>query len=235
MLVLAGMNELQTARKLLEPLIPLGIVFGDYELLSRVGRVLKDFGDRAWEAQPQFSPLQPGTVSAQYYSKACEFYTTAFLISGNYFPGVNAATLTCLLGHPEEAGQLAEQVLDLCKAKPLTVQGNELYWLFASQGEAALVSGRPDATAKAVSYFDQALGAVEAGQIGMVQSTWKQVCRLWETLGKEKVQPVADAFRKHKGIWNSLQPGPLGNCGFGQCMSVGRREFQRRFSQRPAG
>ena len=212
-LILAEQGKLEEARTLLEPLVHLSVVFGNYETLSRLGRVHKNLGDRAWEKHPvPFAKIQ-GRVPSRYYSQAYALYTIALWISGHYFPGVNAATLAVLSGHPEDAGNLAEKVLALCAEEELTAAGDDRYWIFATEGEAALVSSREKRSTLAAEHFDNALSVVSVDQIGMVQSTWDQVCRLWQALGHETVGIVVETFESHQEIWSRLEKGPLGNCG----------------------
>ena len=56
--------------------------------------------------------------------------------------------------------------------------GEELYWIFASEGEAALVSDRLEREVLAQSYDNSALNNVGASDIGNVRSSWNQLYQL---------------------------------------------------------
>src|SRR5208337_4186138 len=78
--------------------------------------------------------------------RAATLYEAIFKRTGDYYPGINAATLSLLSGQPREAESLARKVLKLCAESPGT---NNCYAL-ASQAEAHLVLGNPDAARTAL-------------------------------------------------------------------------------------
>lgn len=91
--------------------------------------------------------------------------------------------------------------------------GGDLYWIFVTEGEASLVSGLPDASKLACSFYDHALSLLTAEQIRMAESSWYQICRLWCLLGAGEVDPVVAIFRNHAELWPYIQAGPMGDCG----------------------
>jgi len=207
-------GELTEALETLRPLAGLAAVFGDYETLSRVGRVAKQRGDQAWERmwsirRVPFNELYR-LVPWQYYGEAHRWYLQAYRLNGHHFPGVNAATTALLSGQPDVAKSLAQEVLDICASPPALPAGTDLYWLFATEGEAALISGEP---MRAAEYYDEALQTVGPDEIRAVQSSWNQICRLWHALGADVIGPAVQVFQEHTAVWSRLEPGPLGNCG----------------------
>ncbi len=216
-LIQAEAGKLNEARDKIGPLRSLCLVFGDYETLSRIGRVLKNLGDREWEeSHLPFTEIS-GRPPERFYRQAFTMYQDAFSISGHYFPAVNAMTLGLLIGQDEVARQYANQILAICQDDHESAfehgDSDQSYWIFATEGEAALVSGRDDCATLAASYFEAALRAVGPDQIGMIQATWNQLCRLWHPLGESVVGPTIRVFRNDSRIWDQLQMGPLGNCG----------------------
>jgi hypothetical protein len=217
-LLLADQNRLDDARTLLQPLAEMCVVFGDYETLSRIGRVLKNFGDREWQRNPcAFDDLH-GLPASQFYFEACLHYLAAFQISHHYFPGVNAVTLAYLANQHDRLLDLAEKVLAICLHQQLSSVGKELYWVFASEAEASLVAaaldiGNARRIRSACGFYEAALRQVTPNEIGMVQATWNQLCRLWKALGASIVDPVVKVFASNKPIWTELDAGPLENCG----------------------
>jgi hypothetical protein len=189
-------------------------VFGDYETLSRLGRVFKMRGDQAWRDYPVPLAEDEYHPALRNYQHAFDLYREAFGLCRGYrpyprscyYPGGNAATLARLLGRAEEADRLAREVLEVCRDHE-RVDEAERYWLLVSAGEAALVAGR---VALAVGNYRQAVLSLDASQLGMTQTTYDQVCRLGLALGHDVVRPVAEVF------WANvpdLTPGPLGDCG----------------------
>lgn len=214
-LILAEQRDLSAARKVVEPLQRLCWVFGDFETLTRIGRTFKNMADSGWDALGALDPTPPEhSAPWQWYREAFLLYNDAFQISdGDYFPGVNAATLALLIGEHETSRALAAKVLDKCSAARLGATGENLYWIFATEGEAALISGLPDRMKLACSYYNQALSFLAADQIRMAQSSWDQICRLWRVLGASKVDPVVAIFKRYERLWPSLGAGPVGDCG----------------------
>lgn len=212
-LLLAEVGRLDEADAKIEPLRQLASIFGDFEMLSRLGRVQKNHADKAWTGD--VTPLVY-SVPWQYYKKAFECYEEAFQLSDDYFPGINAATLAAILGAEwkVKAKSIARRVEHICSAISPPTATEQRYWLFATEGEAALIPGTADSSRRAADYYRQALGLVDPlTQITWAQSSWGQVCRLWMALGAEFVEPVVQVFEECTEIWRRLKRGPLSNCG----------------------
>ena len=212
-LLLAEVGRLEEAEAKIEPLRQLAAVFGDSEMLSRLGRILKNHADKTWT-----DDVEPfvRSVPWQYYRKAFACYDEAFRLSDDYFPGINAAALAAILGEEwkEKAEALAKRLQYLCGTIDPPTAAEQRYWLFATEGEAALILGAPESSCRAAEYYHQALAIVNpATQIKWAQSSWDQVCRLWKALGKGLVDPVAQAFEERTAVWRRLKRGPLNNCG----------------------
>jgi hypothetical protein len=117
-----------------------------YEMLCRFGRVYKDFGDAASD-----SGSQP--EARTFYLQSLEKYQAAYNNSGNYYPGINVATLKLLLGDAEESKTTAKQVLDrLDGVQP--IGSDEDVWVFATRAEAYLL--REEREQAAIFYWKAA-------------------------------------------------------------------------------
>ncbi len=119
-----------------------------YETLCRWGRFWKDRGDEAWEEKPDSESAR------QFYEKARGYYDRAFRSSGHYYPAVNAATLSLLVGNGEEARRLADETLERLKRVESERKGEEAVWQLATLGEAWLIQGDVQ---RATEYYGEAL------------------------------------------------------------------------------
>ena len=214
-LLLAEVGRLHDAEGRIEPLRTLAGVFGDFEMLSRLGRIFKNYADKTWTAD-----VVPFVNSApwQYYRRAFTLYDEAFRLSGEYFPGVNAATLAVLLGGEwtNRGRAIAARVCEICQTNDPPADIEQRYWLFASEGEANLVLGTPDSSRRAAGFYRSALELVDPeSQINWAQSSWNQLCRLWEALGSSVLEPVLAVFDDYPKVRQRLNRGPLRNCGRG--------------------
>jgi class 3 adenylate cyclase len=80
--------------------------------------------------------------------RAADLYEAIFRRSGDYYPGVNAASLALLCGDPSRAESLAREVLKVCGDQ--TPTSREEYYVRASQAEAHLVLGEVEAARTAL-------------------------------------------------------------------------------------
>jgi tetratricopeptide (TPR) repeat protein len=212
-LLLAEVGRLDDAQKKIEPLRKLAAVFGDFEMLSRLGRILKNHAEKSWTTDiDRFV----GSVQWQFYRQAFVCYEEAFQLCDDYYPGVNAAALAAILGDDwkDRAHTLAVRICNICQNLDVPADSEQRYWLFASEGEASLILGTQQSLEHAAHYYGRALEIVKPEtQINWAQSSWNQLCRLWEALGRERVDPVARVFEEKAEIWQRLKPGPLRNCG----------------------
>ncbi|WP_020474995.1 TRAFs-binding domain-containing protein [Zavarzinella formosa] len=190
-------KELHAVEVSLERLREEARTFGDSETLGRIGRVYKDSGDRKAEAEERKkaeTPTSTGRLhsmrlpSLQMYDKAYMVYSEAFEATDDEYVGINAATLALMTGRPDKATDLARKVAKIC-AERLEYEKTERYWLFATEGEAALILGGP-----AEDFYEEALAELSPGQWGKADSSYRQACRLWKLLGEDRVGPVLELF-----------------------------------------
>ncbi len=127
-LALARSGATERASALLEQLRSEGV--GDEETLGMLGRTYKDLGGASAE------PLK----RREFLRRAAEIYSQAYENSRGYWSGINAATMSLLIGEKERACQLANQVREQCLRELQDRRGNR-YWELAALGEAALVCG----------------------------------------------------------------------------------------------
>jgi len=106
----------------------------DEETLAMLARTQKDLAIQAGDTAERHRRL----------ALACEAYEQAYRLSGGYWAGINAATLSLLLGNRDYAVALASQVRDRCLERPRGAEKEEpdRYWPLATLGEAALILGR---------------------------------------------------------------------------------------------
>ena len=179
-----------------------------------MGRLFKDAGDKKWE-QSQLPYHQFKDSSGwQMYRKSRKVLEEAYLATGDYYVGINTATLAFLTGERDEAQELAERVAKQCADQHDHVK-DERYWLFATEGEAALIGGR---SADALGFYRDALDELTAGQGGMASSSYKQLCRIAKAmgLGDPHVEPILELFESVE----FSSPLPSGYLG---CQPAARR------------
>lgn len=186
---------------------PLAREFGDFETLARVGRLFKDAGDKKWEQSQLPYDQFKDSSGWQMYRKSRKVYEEAYSATGDYYVGINAATLAFLTGERDKAQELADRVAKQCADQHDHVK-DERYWLFATEGEAALIGGRPT---EALNYYRNALDELTAGQGGMVASSYKQLCRIAKAMGDgdPRVEPILALFESEE-FRNLLPSGYLG-------------------------
>lgn len=98
------------------------------ETLGMLGRTYKDLAGTAATAQRR----------KQFLKSAAEIYGEAYQTSGGYWSGINAATMTLLIGKSDRAREIATNVREQCLRQIEDPRG-DLYWEFAALGEASLV------------------------------------------------------------------------------------------------
>ena len=110
----------------------------DEETLGLLARVYKDSWRRSGAAEDG--------------SRSRDIYLRSFLSLGGYWSGINAATMSWLLGDHSLAHHLAGKVLARCLAEPRPAA--DRYWLMATVGEAQLLLGQE---AEAITTYRQAV------------------------------------------------------------------------------
>jgi hypothetical protein len=95
--------------------------------------------------------------------------------------------------YAEKVAATLNDVLKKMKDDRSAAQNRQLkkdrYWLYATEGEAALILGR-----NPLPYYRAAITELTAGQGGMANSSYKQVCRLQTVLKNEDVEKVLELF-----------------------------------------
>ncbi len=177
-LALARGGSLSLAQQTLRPVIeaqpddvPLVV-----DVLSLAGSLARDRCSRLEDPEQQ---RQAANESAAYYE-------SAFTLSGDYFPGINAASMNMLAGNPEQARQLADQVLSICRDLPAEVNN---HCLSATLGEASLLKNELD---DADRFYRQAVQ--DAGQHHSDIASMKRQVRLLSRVMPVE-QSLLDIFR----------------------------------------
>ncbi len=102
------------------------------EALSLAGRIAKD----------RMAALESGAQHLQAAVQARNYYHEGWLQSGDFFPGINAATLSLLTGRAQDAQHIAGKVKARCL--DAVTAANADHWLHATLGEAAVLLGERD-------------------------------------------------------------------------------------------
>ncbi len=141
-LVLARLGETRRACRELESLAR--EPYDDPRLIEETfGILARTYKDPGFE----YRATNPARTR-KYWRRSFRHYNGAYAKTGSYYPGINAATLALLLGAPRQACELAERVLGDCLERWKTIEagdrsaGDDLYWLAATMGEAALILGK---------------------------------------------------------------------------------------------
>lgn len=137
------------------------------DIMSLDARIFKDL-----------ALMESGDRRTELLLEAAGRYRRIFDDTGDYYPGVNAATLTLLAGHPAEAKAIALSVREICRRR--RAEGLEQgYYLWATVAEASLVAGDPKAAERALV---QACSSADAER-GAVATTRKQLRLLCSATG----------------------------------------------------
>ena len=146
-------GALEQARALIEPICAAGTE--DEDLLGLLARIRKD----QWRRSGEASRLR----------ESRDIYLQAFGKTGGFYSGINAASMSRLLGEGERAAELARDVLAICERSA----GCD-YWTLATMGEALLLLGRDNEAA--VRYREAA--AVGKGDWQAISSSRDQLLLL---------------------------------------------------------
>jgi class 3 adenylate cyclase len=101
----------------------------DEETLGMLGRTFKDLAANAERSADR----------KRFLKRAAEIYGDAYNSTGGYWSGINAATMSLLVGETERAAVLAKNVRAQC-LREIEDPGGDSYWELAVLGEAALIS-----------------------------------------------------------------------------------------------
>ncbi len=126
----------------------------------------------------QFLKARDLKIKASLGKKARDLYLEAYRINNNYYPAINAATLSLIIGDTTACHQLAKEVLKLCDQSSST-HGDEDYYLDVTRAEANLLLGKEDEIASVLShaYMDR------YHDYGQLSTTWKQLSLICEHRG----------------------------------------------------
>jgi class 3 adenylate cyclase len=152
---------LLTARNLLNRLVKDGHF--DEETLGILGRVYKEM----WLIEGGGAPDHP------HLAKSRELYLGAFQRSRGYYSGINAASLSLIMGDRDLSHRIARQVLRIC-ANLLKDAEQRSYWTLATVAEAFLAIGRQERAAK----FYRLARARSARSYSSLASTRRQLMLL---------------------------------------------------------
>ena len=117
-------------------------------------------------------------------ARAAMLYGEVFARTGGYYPAINAATLWLVAGDSVRSRELAARVLQL-----LARGGEESYYAAATEAEAELLLGRPDAAHGAL----ERAATVHGEDYGALATTRHQLRMICEILGsdEELLSPLA--------------------------------------------
>ncbi|MFZ3216645.1 MAG: RyR domain-containing protein [Candidatus Acidiferrales bacterium] len=89
-------------------------------------------------------------IERRHLADAYAYYYEAYKLTGKYYSGINAATMATLLGDKSRAEELARDIQKICQQEmeESKINSSDLYWLAATQGEAALILGNWDLAQK---------------------------------------------------------------------------------------
>jgi class 3 adenylate cyclase len=164
-LALARSGATERANAILEALQSEGQA--SEETLGMLGRTYKDLAATA----------STETQRLRYLQRAAEIYAEAYQGSRGYWSGINAATMSLLIGNEGKAEELAKRVEKQCLKEIVDPRGDS-YWELAALGEAALI--RRD-WSKAEEWYGRAAGQGEKryGDLNSSRRNARLILRYW--------------------------------------------------------
>ena len=142
--------------------------------------------------------------------KAHDIYLKGFDVNNDAYNGINAATLSLLIGEHKKAKQIALSVIKICKDDLVKEKGTtNHYWLLATLGEAYLITGDiQESAANYVEAFRQP-GRAQGNQA----STIRQARLIIDYLKSHKDRAHIDVDKPGFSELNeTLQLGKLAVC-----------------------
>jgi tetratricopeptide (TPR) repeat protein len=118
------------ARDLLSNLVKQGNQ--DEETLGILGRVYKEMWSIASSGAPEHPSLR----------KSRNLYLKAFTNTRGNYSGINAASLSLIMGDLKTAHKLARMVINICSESLKEEQNKKDYWIIATLGEAFILLGK---------------------------------------------------------------------------------------------
>jgi hypothetical protein len=168
-IALSRLGSIREAQKILRDL--LAIRAEDDKSLSALGRTYKDLAKFPGPAREKFLAR----------SRAC--YLQAYAVNGEYYPAINACTLSLWLNDRAAARRLAGEVKQLCLES--LASNPDDYWALASMAEAELVLSADvgEITQPTFEYYQKySLLMHQKRGWGDLSSTSKQANRICESL-----------------------------------------------------
>jgi class 3 adenylate cyclase len=127
---------LNRARDLLSGLVKQGNQ--DEETLGILGRVYKEM----WLSSSGGSPDHPSLKRSR------NLYLKAFVNTRGNYSGINAASLSLIMGDTATAHKLARKVITICSESLKASENKADYWIIATLGEAFLLLGKQEQAQK---------------------------------------------------------------------------------------
>lgn len=117
-------------------------------------------------------------------ARAAMLYGQVFARTGGYYPAINAATLRLVAGDAAESRELASRVLQILRRS-----GEESYYAAATEAEAELLLGRPEAAHRAL----ERAATLHGQDYGALATTRRQLRMICGVLGLEEalLSPLA--------------------------------------------
>jgi adenylate cyclase len=145
-----------------------GILPPTEDNLSLEARLYKD----------QFLKAKDPGIKTSLGKKARDLYLKAYQINSNYYPAINAATLSLIIGDKSACHRLAKEVLKLCDQSSST-HGDEGYYIDVTRAEANLLLGKDDEISPVLSHAYKGYSQ----DYGKLSTTWKQLSLICEHRG----------------------------------------------------
>jgi class 3 adenylate cyclase len=180
-IALSRLGSIREAQKILRDL--LAVRADDDKSLSALGRTYKDLA--------KF----PGPARQKFLERARGYYLQAYAVNGEYYPAINACTLSLWLNDRVAARRLAAEVKDLC-LQSLAANPDD-YWALASIAEAELVlsADAGEITRKTFEYYEKYSQLMHQKRgWGDLSSTSEQAKRICESLDWD-FSPLKKIFR----------------------------------------
>jgi class 3 adenylate cyclase len=166
-MALARSGATERAHELLTELVLEG--HRDEETMGPLARTLKDLGLQATDSAER----------NRYLGDAQREYEESYRRSRGYYAGINAATLSLLLGKLDLARTLARETRDLCLDALKEPANEDQYWPLATLGEAALIL---EEWPQAEDWYRQARSLAH-GRLGDLSSTRRNAKLVLDRLG----------------------------------------------------
>jgi hypothetical protein len=168
-IALSRLGSIREAQKILRDL--LAIRADDDKSLSALGRTYKDLA--------KF----PGPARQKFLERSRTYYLEAYAVNGEYYPAINACTLSLWLNDRPAARKLAAEVKQLCLQSLLANPDD--YWALASIAEAELVLSADlgEITHQTFEYYEKYSHLMHQKRSwGDLSSTSEQAKRICESL-----------------------------------------------------